>query len=99
MIAAADNRAPAAGRATAAAAAFAAVVALAVHAQVLGNGFVYLDDADYVTENPVVRHGLTLSGLRWCFGVGPAANWHPLPWMSHMADVTAFGLAPSGHTT
>ena len=28
---------------------------------------------------------------------GHAANWHPLTWLSHMADVSLFGLNSSGH--
>jgi hypothetical protein len=26
-----------------------------------------------------------------------AANWHPLTWISHMVDVSLFGLNPAGH--
>jgi len=65
-------------------------------------GFVEYDDPDHVFENPVVVEGLTLDGVVWAFGVGtdPAQdgylNW-PLAWLSHMADVSLFGLWAGGH--
>lgn len=56
------------------------------------------DDKLYLTENPVVREGFTLVGVRWAFtSLGYASNWHPLTWLSHMLDVQLFGLAPVGH--
>ena len=65
---------------------------------VAGNGFVPYDDDTYLTRNEVVRAGLTAHGLRWAFGsVGYASNWHPLAWLSHMADVQLFGLDPRRH--
>ncbi len=56
--------------------------------------FVDYDDTTYVVENPNVRGGLSLTGLRWAFTTGYAANWHPLTWLSHMLDVELFGLDP-----
>ncbi len=65
---------------------------------VVGNNFVNYDDDVYVTENRQVREGLTWRGVGWAFtGVGYAGNWHPLTWLSHMLDVTLFGLNPRGH--
>ena len=60
-------------------------------------GFVRFDDNDYVYENPQVAAGTTWAGARWAFTTGHAANWHPLTWLSHMADVEAYGLDPAGH--
>jgi len=75
-----------------------ALLAAGVFLPVLHLGFIVLDDPSYVVENPNVRRGLTLDGVRWAFtSVGYAANWHPLTWLSHQADVTMFGLAPAGH--
>lgn len=75
-----------------------AALTLAVFWPVTGHEFVAFDDEDYVTRNPWVRGGLTLSGLRWAFtSVGYAANWHPLTWISHMLDVSLFGLSPGWH--
>src|SRR5262249_17308767 len=53
--------------------------------------------SNYVTSNVVVRGGLTRAGIRWSFTTGHTANWHPLTWLSHMADVSLFGLNPAGH--
>jgi tetratricopeptide (TPR) repeat protein len=79
------------------AAALLAVLVLAVHARALGNGFVSLDDEPYVTANPEVRAGLSWQGIRWAFTTTHEANWHPVTWISHMADVELFGLKPAGH--
>jgi Flp pilus assembly protein TadD len=64
---------------------------------VLRNGFADVDDPDYVTANAHVRAGLTAGGAVWAFTTTEAANWHPLTWLSHMADVAVFGLDPRGH--
>lgn len=63
----------------------------------LRNGFVRFDDDAYVFENPQVAQGLTRAGARWAFTTGTEANWHPLTWLSHMADVELFGMNPAGH--
>lgn len=72
-------------------------ITFAVYAPVLSHGFVEWDDPFYVTENPHVRAGLTAGGIAWAFTSTQLANWHPLTWMSHMLDVSLFGLAPWGH--
>jgi Flp pilus assembly protein TadD len=59
--------------------------------------FTNYDDPDYVTSNPHVRAGLTTAGVQWAVTAVAAANWHPLTWISHMLDVTAFGLAAGPH--
>ena len=73
------------------------VATLAVYLQVLWHPFVWLDDAAYVTQNPHVRAGLSAAGLRWAATSLEHANWHPLTWLSHMADVELFGLNPGPH--
>ncbi len=59
--------------------------------------FVAFDDTAYVTENRIVRGGLTVGGLRWAFSTFDVANWHPLTWLSHMLDVELYGLNAGGH--
>lgn len=59
--------------------------------------FLNYDDPSYVTANRHVRGGLTASGLEWAAGSTEAANWFPLTWLSHMADVQAFGLDAGLH--
>ena len=63
----------------------------------IGNDFVNYDDPDYVTENPRVEAGLNAAGIGWAFMSGEASNWHPLTWLSHMADASLFGDDPRGH--
>jgi Tfp pilus assembly protein PilF len=70
----------------------------AVYAPAMRNGFVNLDDPDYVTRNPHVLAGLTRADIRWALGSSyPSSNWHPLTWISHMADVQLYGRNPAGH--
>jgi tetratricopeptide (TPR) repeat protein len=61
------------------------------------NDFVKFDDMDYVTENPHVTGGLTHQSVIWAFTKSYAANWHPMTWLSHMADCQLYGLKPLGH--
>ncbi len=78
-------------------AALLAFATLVVYAPVLRNGFVEFDDPAYVTSNAHVQQGLTLHNVAWAFTSFNEANWHPLTWLSHMADVQLFSLAPAGH--
>ena len=74
-----------------------ALLAFLCFAPVLGYDFVVTsDDWDYVLANPAVRAGLTADGLRWALSAH-AANWHPLTWLSHMADAQLYGVSPAGH--
>jgi len=73
-----------------------ALVTLGVYWQVHSFGFVNFDDPDYVSENPIVARGLTLSGVIWAFTHFHYSNWHPLTWISHMLDCQLFGLNPAG---
>jgi tetratricopeptide (TPR) repeat protein len=61
------------------------------------NGFVNYDDTGYITENPNVTGGITQQSIKWALTSLYAANWHPLTWLSHMADCQIFGLNPVGH--
>jgi tetratricopeptide (TPR) repeat protein len=72
-------------------------VTAAVYASVRTHGFLQFDDATYVVENGVVRSGLTWQGLQWALTAPYAGNWHPLTWVSHMADVQMFGMDAGWH--
>lgn len=72
-------------------------VTLAVFMQTADHQFINYDDPGYVTANSVVKGGLTAAGFAWAFTTTAMSNWHPLTWLSHMADVQMFGLAPAGH--
>ena len=64
---------------------------------VSGFDFLAYDDYSYITNNPVVREGLSVQGISWAFTTFQSANWHPLTWMSHMLDVELFGLDAGRH--
>ena len=61
------------------------------------NGFINYDDNVYVTGNAHVQGGLSPAGVAWAFKSMDASNWHPLTWLSHMADCEFYGLNPEGH--
>jgi hypothetical protein len=73
------------------------VVTTAAYLQITRNEFILFDDDQYVTENIHVLDGLTFESVRWALTTGHAANWHPVTWLSHMADIEVFGLNPAGH--
>ena len=74
-----------------------AVVTFVAYEQVRLNDFVIYDDEPYVTDNPNVNRGLSGKSIAWAFTSGHAGNWHPLTWLSHMADCQVYGLEPTGH--
>ena len=61
------------------------------------NGFVNYDDSIYVIDNAHLRGGITWQNVIWAFRAFYAANWHPLTWLSHMADCQFFSMNPVGH--
>lgn len=69
----------------------------AVYWQTVGHEFISYDDTEYITENPAILQGLTISSTYWAFTTFHASNWHPLTWLSHLLDVELFGLNPAGH--
>lgn len=75
-----------------------ALLTLITYASSLKNEFIDFDDSYYVTENVYVRKGLSLDGLKWAYGDSiDNSYWHPLTWLSHMMDVTLFGMNPGMH--
>ena len=80
-----------------------ALLTAAVFWPVHDHGFIAFDDDAHVTNNPVVRQGLTWQGARWAFAEdlthrsGGPEYWQPLTTLSHMLDVDLFGLDPAGH--
>ena len=73
------------------------LLVVAVFGQTARFGFVNYDDPDYVSGNPVVKKGLTLQGAVWALTYGRIGHWHPLTWLSHMADCQIYGLWAGGH--
>lgn len=73
------------------------VLIAAAYWSVAGHGFITYDDPFYVTKNPDVNTGLTFKNVQWAFTAMHASNWHPLTWISHMADCQWFGLDARAH--
>ncbi|MEW5975206.1 MAG: tetratricopeptide repeat protein [Acidobacteriota bacterium] len=61
------------------------------------NEFLTYDDPLYVTDNPRVQSGLSWRNIQWALTSLEVANWHPLTWLSHMADAQWFGLNAGAH--
>jgi protein O-mannosyl-transferase len=63
----------------------------------LDSAFVNYDDPAYVTANSRVLQGLSWGNVVWASRATVEANWHPVTWISHMADVQLFSTNPKGH--
>jgi Tfp pilus assembly protein PilF len=74
-----------------------AFTTLLVYLPVTHSGFINYDDDDYVTNNQVVKDGLTFAGIKWAFTTVHASNWHPLTWLSHMTDCELFATNAAAH--
>ncbi len=70
---------------------------LVIYGQTGGDDFISYDDPGYVTNNLSIRNGVTWESLRWAFTSTYFYNWHPLTWVSYMADYQLFGLNPRGY--
>jgi tetratricopeptide (TPR) repeat protein len=73
------------------------IVILALYWPLSHNDFINYDDNLYVSENHQVSSGLTVKGMLWSFQTTYFCNWHPLTWLSHMADVELYGLNAGRH--
>jgi tetratricopeptide (TPR) repeat protein len=73
------------------------VVTIYVYLPAGSHQFIGFDDDVYVTKNPNVLRGITGKNVIWAFGSVDAGNWHPVTWLSHMADVQLYGLDPRWH--
>ena len=72
-------------------------VTLLVYLPTVDHGFISFDDPGYVTENGRVLGGLTVENVMWAFSSTSMSNWHPVTWLSHLSDVSLFGMSPGGH--
>lgn len=73
------------------------IVTTIVFSRVGDHEFLLFDDEDYITQNPHIENGITVSNIAWAFSSVYASNWHPITWLSHMADVQLYGMNPRGH--
>lgn len=74
-----------------------ALLSAASYAPAWRNGFVSLDDEAYLTANPHVARGLDRASVLWAFTTTHESNWHPLTWLSHLLDVSLWGMEPGPH--
>lgn len=70
---------------------------LLLYGRVTQDEFLALDDGPYVTRNVHVNTGLNRTNVAWAFTGYHESNWHPLTWISHMADCQFFGLHSGPH--
>lgn len=73
-----------------------ALLIAALFAQTAGHDFITFDDDEYLYNNSHVLAGLGSESIRWAF-TSFFHTWHPLTWLSHLLDVSLFGLNPAGH--
>ena len=67
-------------------------ITAAIYLRVGGFEYLNFDDPAYVTGNHHINHGFTWVNARWAFTALEVSNWHPLTWLSHMADCQLFGM-------
>ncbi len=72
-------------------------VVVAIYSHVFHCEFIDFDDNTHVFGNPCVLAGLQPKAVAWAFTHFVASQWIPLTWLSHMADVSLFGLDPGWH--
>ena len=70
-----------------------AAVTLALYWPVRGFDALYWDDA-LMLDDPALKAGLTLAGVKWALTSVVIANWHPLTNLSFLAVAQGFGHAP-----
>jgi tetratricopeptide (TPR) repeat protein len=73
------------------------LVVVVVFSGALAHDFVNYDDHDLIVGNPMVRDGLSRASLWWALTTSHHASFMPLTWLSHLIDVSLFGLDPAGH--
>lgn len=73
-------------------------VTAAVYWQAPKFGFIdSYDDSIYVHKNQNITRGINLDSIKWAFTTYRAGNWHPLTWLSLMAEYQIHGLDPGGY--
>jgi hypothetical protein len=70
---------------------------LVLYAPIKNFSFVSVDDPQYIWLNMHVMAGLNAKSISWAFQSIHLFYWQPLTWLSHMLDVTLYGLNAAGH--
>jgi hypothetical protein len=72
-----------------------ALITFLIFSRAAKNDFMFVDDWEYVVQNPHVQTGLTPESLWWALTTFDCANWHPLTWISLETDCQLFGGGPA----
>jgi tetratricopeptide (TPR) repeat protein len=72
-------------------------IVLSLYWPVTGYEFIAMDDDMYVVENPDIQKGISRQGISWAMTTFYTTNWHPLTWVSLMADYELYGLHAAGY--
>lgn len=76
------------------------ILTIICYFNVFYSDFVNWDDNIYVFENKRVLKGLNWENVLWAFSTNYFGFYYPITWLSHMLDVSLFGLkAPYHHLT
>jgi hypothetical protein len=73
------------------------ILAVVVFGQSLNHGFIRLDDAENIYDQPAVTNGLSLEGATWALTHTQVFRWAPLTTLSRQFDCHLYGLNASGH--
>lgn len=73
------------------------IISFLPYINLLNADFVNWDDEIYVTKNSRVIKGLTFDNIKWAFSTIFFGFYYPITWISHMLDVSIFGLNAKGH--
>ncbi|MCP4682583.1 MAG: tetratricopeptide repeat protein [Desulfobacterales bacterium] len=76
---------------------FLLIITGVVYLKIINYSFILYDDDEYVTNNAIVKKGISLEGFKWAFQTFHADNWHPITWLSHMLDVEFFSMNSGAH--
>lgn len=74
-----------------------AAIALIAYWPALSCDFVAFDDPEYVSDNPHILSGLSLSNLAYACGTMDDGNWIPVTRLSFLADAVIWGKNPLGY--
>lgn len=74
-----------------------AMATFLVYCRAFDHQFINFDDQDYVYANQHLQLGLSAAGLRWAFTSFDCNNWHPITWLSLLADHELTYMDPRGY--
>ena len=63
---------------------FLMVSSFAAFGGISGNGFINLDDDEYITGNNYIKSDINPESIKWAFTAVVCSNWHPLTLLSHI---------------